>query len=86
MVNNVHLEFSGHVLMYFQADDEAKLVAWLASWLPKEERVKYEFLPKNIPWPQNMVESVILNSLEMSCSNLLSGFRLFLPVRIYFKN
>lgn len=64
---------------YYQADDEAKLVAWLASWLPKEERVKYEFLPKNIPWPQNMVESVILNSLEMSCSNLLSGFRLFLP-------
>lgn len=56
------------------------MVSWLASWLSKEERVKYESWQKNIPWPPDMIESVIVKSLEVSCSNLLFGFKLFLPV------
>ncbi|XP_052128728.1 spatacsin [Frankliniella occidentalis] len=64
---------------FYQVNAEAQLVAWLASWFPKEERVNFECWPKTEPWPTDMVELVILQSLEISCSNLLTGFQIFMP-------
>ncbi|KAK3917365.1 Spatacsin [Frankliniella fusca] len=64
---------------FYQVNAEAQLVAWLASWFSKEERVDYECWQQNEPWPPYMVELLLLKSLEISCTNLLTGFQIFMP-------
>lgn len=64
---------------FYKVNAEAQLAAWLASWLPNEERINFECWQKNIPWPPEVMESLILRSLEMSRTNLLTGFKIFIP-------